>query len=88
MQGKAPAGHGLSRRGRAVAVQVVLGVSVARPLATAPTAASGPTPQSLLLLGGKGAAAISLPIEQHVLRLQHQLLRECLGWADSPAGPQ
>lgn len=48
-----------SQRGKAVAVPVVTGISVARLLAMAPLAASGPTLQHVLLLCRKAGTVIA-----------------------------
>lgn len=48
-----------SQRGKVVTVAVVTGISVTRLLAMAPLAASGPTPQHVLLLCRKAGAAIA-----------------------------
>ena len=68
---KLPEGMGSLEEAGPAAVQVVTGVSVTSLLPLVSSAASGPTPQSVLLLWRKGAAAFPLPIEQRVLRVQH-----------------
>ena len=55
---KLPEGMDSFEGAGAVAVQVVTGVSVARLLAMAPSAALGLTPQGVLLLWRRGGAAI------------------------------